>query len=88
MEALYLASIAARDAGQRRIPVHVFPCRMDSVSCHLSMANAMLDDPALGHFWTDQLLPGFLAFERTHQAPKVRIQNSTYVVTARGRPRT
>ena len=84
MSALYLAAIAARDAGQRTIPVHVFPCRMDSVSCHLGMANAMLDDPALGSFWVDQMLPGYLAFERTRRAPKVRIRGGAYLVSPRG----
>ena len=81
MEALYLTAIAARDAGQRRLPVHVFPCRMDRPSCAVTMAGRILDDPAVAAFWTEQLLPGYLAFERTRQVPRVRIRGGRYRVT-------
>ena len=83
MEALYLAAIAARDNGQRRIPVHAFPCRMDAVSCHLAMANATLTNPALGNFWGEQLLPAYLAFERTRVVPRVRIHRGRYLLQTR-----
>ena len=77
MERLYLASIAARDAGQRRIPVHVFPCHLDSVACHLRLANAVIEEPALGDFWAG-LLPTFQAFEDARVPPRVRVRRDGY----------
>ncbi len=77
MERLYLASIAARDAGQRRIPVHVFPCHLDSVACHLRLANAVIEEPALGDFWAG-LLPAFQAFENVHVPPRIRVRRDGY----------
>ncbi len=76
MEQLYLAADAAREAGQRTIPVHVFPCRMDTVSCQLVLANRMLEDPALGDFWGT----GYLRFERTRIPPRVRLRGGRYIL--------
>ncbi|MFT7581636.1 MAG: murein L,D-transpeptidase YafK [Myxococcota bacterium] len=73
MERLYLAAIHARGNGQRRVPVHVFPCRFGTKRCQRAMA----EHPALNAFWMG-LRPGFDAFERTGRPPRVTAKRSGY----------
>lgn len=70
MEELYLAAVAARDKGQQRIPVHVFPCRMDRTACRVGLARIALAQPGLAAFW-DQLRAGYAAFEDSNRLPLV-----------------
>lgn len=51
MEELYIAAIVARDEGQRRIPVHIFPCRFGTRRCEQILAPARRADAALGSYW-------------------------------------
>ena len=69
MSALYVAAKSARDAGQRRIPVHIFPCRLDTPDCWQRL-NAQ-GDPVRMTFWR-ALLPGFEAFAKRGVPPDVR----------------
>jgi murein L,D-transpeptidase YafK len=83
IEELYLIALDARTAGQRRVPVHIFPSRLDDASFEALRAEAK-PDPELQAFWAS-LRPGYLAFEETRRAPKVRIDPRTgrYDVTVR-----
>ncbi|MEZ4467578.1 MAG: hypothetical protein R3F60_02450 [bacterium] len=70
MEALYVAAVEARSAGQSHIPVHVFPCRLDQPDCQAKLATLATQDADLAGFW-DLLRPGYLAFEATGRPPRV-----------------
>ncbi len=68
MEAVYVAAVAARDAGQVHIPVHIFPCRFEDPTCR-----ARLDArPDLADFWA-VLETGYHAFEAWGRPPGVRV---------------
>lgn len=79
---LYLAAVLARDAGQRDIPVHVFPCRLDDARCAARLAEAAADRPDLAAFW-ESLRPGYDAFEATGRPPRVTARSTGYRVTPR-----
>ena len=80
METLYLAAIAARDHGQRGIPVHVFPCRFDEGDCQDRLADPRAEDPSVDAFWTS-IEPGYSAFESTGRPPRIRVtRDGRYVV--------
>ncbi len=70
---LYVAAVAAHDAGQARIPVHVFPCRMDRPTCVLTLVKAAAGDATKMMFW-EGLRPGFEAFEATGVPPSMRAE--------------
>lgn len=70
IEALYVVAVEARDNGQSRIPVHIFPCRLDQPDCQVRLKTAAQADATLAPFW-DALRPGYLAFEATHIPPRV-----------------
>lgn len=65
---LYWISVEARAAGQTRIPIHIFPGRLDDAG--LARLTAMHTEPQLARFWANLKL-GHDYFERTHQLPEV-----------------
>ncbi len=67
-------TVAAIDAGQDNVPIHVFPFRMteENVKSHAS--------PAWASFWAN-LKEGYDAFEQTKRAPRVGVCNSRYTFT-------
>lgn len=69
MSALYVAAKSARDAGQRRIPVHIFPCRLDTPACWQRL-NAEGDATRMA-YWRG-LVPGYEAFGQRGVPPDVR----------------
>ncbi len=73
MEALYVAAVEARDQGQGRIFVHVFPCRLDQPDCQVRLVKAATERPELTEFWAG-LRPGYLAFEATGVPPRITPQ--------------
>lgn len=77
---LYLAAVLARDAGQRELPVHVFPCRLGDARCEARLAEASVDRPELAAFW-ESLRPGYDAFEQTGRPPRVTARATGYRVT-------
>jgi murein L,D-transpeptidase YafK len=87
IEDLYLAAMMARDAGQKTIPIHVFPCRLDEDGCQATLATLATDRPDLAAFWAG-LRPGYDAFVTTGAPPVVqaRRDGSYLVVTPRSRP--
>lgn len=81
IEQLYLIALDARAAGQKEIPVHVFPRRMDERGME-RLKQLSEDDPKLWAFW-QWLLPGYRAFEQTRRPPKVSVNPKTgaYIVS-------
>ncbi len=61
----------ATDAGQRDIPIHIFPCRPStSRPARARLAADSAARPDLAAFW-DGLVPGYLAFLQTGALPRV-----------------
>ncbi len=71
IEEVYLAAVAAADAGQESIPVHLFPLRFtDVLFPALAADNAF--DPSLVPFWQD-LRAVYDHFERTRRLPRIAV---------------
>lgn len=88
IEDLYLAAVMARDAGQKTIPIHLFPCRLDETACQDRLAVAAEGRPDLAAFWAG-LRPGYDAFVTTSVPPVVRARDDgTYALVAAARPQT
>lgn len=73
---LYWIAVEARSVGQERIPVHIFPTRLDEQSM-ARLARTYRSQPEMVDFW-QQLRGGYEYFERTRMLPEIR-------VSARGR---
>lgn len=83
IEDLYLAAVMARDAGQKTIPIHLFPCRLDQESCQATLTTLAAERPDLATFWAG-LRPGYDAFAAHGAPPVVRANgDGTYTVAAR-----
>jgi murein L,D-transpeptidase YafK len=77
MEEIYALSEAALQAGQDRIPVHVFPFRMTSVNV------AAYVESEWSSFWAS-LKSGYDLFERARRPPQVAVCEKQYVVIEPG----
>jgi murein L,D-transpeptidase YafK len=77
VEQVYLIGLAARAGGQARIPVHMFPTRLDEDGFAWLRDMFGPDHPDMP-FWYD-LRAGFLAFERTRTVPAVAQHNGRYL---------
>lgn len=85
IEELYLVAAAARDAGQRRIPVHIFPTRLADEG--LDWLTATYGPDHVDHpFWRN-LQEGYEAFETTRVVPRVGYDGGQYTFS-RPRART
>jgi murein L,D-transpeptidase YafK len=73
VEEIYKLTKAALKAGQRHVPVHVFPFRMKNTTL------AKYKDSEWHPFWTD-LKAGYDAFEKTKRPPQVTVCKGRYVV--------
>ncbi len=73
IEEVYLAAVDARDSGQARIPVHIFPCRLDGN--WLKLEREAWRRPGLMDFWRN-LKEGYDAFEKTRHPPRVTVDRS------------
>lgn len=80
VEWLYVALVMARDAGQRTVPVHVFPCRFESASCQTALAAAGAADPELTRFW-EAIRVGYDAFVSTGKVPRSKATKAGYTIT-------
>jgi murein L,D-transpeptidase YafK len=78
MEEIYLMAVNARDAGQERIPVHLFPTHLDEDGMEWLREEYGEDHPDL-EFW-ESLRAGYEAFEDTRVVPVVAHQDGRYVV--------
>lgn len=80
IEEIYLIAAAARDAGQHRIPVHIFPTRLDDAGLKWladHYGTRHIDYP----FWQN-LQQGYLAFEQTRQLPPIGNERDRYTFGA------
>jgi murein L,D-transpeptidase YafK len=68
---IYWLAVEARDHGQRRIPVHIFPTRLTAGSLQ-QLIRIYEKEPELGAFWTS-LKPGYDFFEQNHTLPVVSV---------------
>lgn len=66
---LYLIAVESRSAGQTRIPVHIFPARMNE-SGMKQLKREAAGNQQLLNFWRN-LQAGFEAFENTRRPPAV-----------------
>ena len=83
IEELYLAAQDARDHGQARIEVHVFPDRMSGPEWEQYAANEIAGHPELAAFWA-QLEPVFKYFERRRVLPVVTVAEDGRYVLGKG----
>ena len=75
MEHVYLMALLARNSGQKKIPVHVFPSRMDSLNCRATLATASEMKPERKAHWRG-LFPGYRAFESTRIPPRIQARRN------------
>ena len=68
---LYLIAVETRAAGEARIPVHIFPTRMNADGMK-RLEKKAAGNPALLAFWRN-LQTGFDAFENTRRVPVVTV---------------
>lgn len=71
---LYWVAVEARAVGQRQIPVHIFPARLEEVD-FAALTNAFSSDPELTAFWTS-LRPGYDFFEDTRRIPAMGVDGN------------
>jgi len=77
IEQLYVMALDAKANGQKSIPVHIFPCRMDKSYCSSVMGFFSIDDEGLKKFW-NSLKPGYDFFEQSHLLPEIKISPDGY----------
>lgn len=83
IEELYLAALDAREAGQARIAVHIFPGRMNGAEWERFAAEETAKRPELANFWA-QLAPVYTAFEKERVVPEVEVtREGRYVLRQR-----
>jgi len=68
---LYVMAVEARDNGQARIPVHIFPCRMDAEGM-ARLQEEFNESPRLIRFW-ENIKMGYDLFESSRKLPEIRI---------------
>ena len=79
IQELYWLAVQATDAGQRLIPVHIFPARLDPGNLRW-LADTFAPDAELLAFW-ENLSRGYAFFEETRRVPWVTVaQNGDYAV--------
>lgn len=69
---LYVISVMAKEAGQDKIPVHIFPARLNQPN----LTSLKKQDYPLTHLalWND-LAKGYRHFENTGQVPEFKVNN-------------
>lgn len=72
IEELYLFCMKARSSGQKNIPIHLFPARLNEGN--FLLLQSQFSDLKLVQFWSD-LKEGYDIFEKTRSIPKTRIDN-------------
>jgi murein L,D-transpeptidase YafK len=68
---VYWLSVEARAAGQRTIPVHIFPARLGNADFDI-LRRSFAHRPDLGRFWAT-LKPGYDYFEQNRRLPAVAV---------------
>lgn len=82
IEEVYWAAVQATDAGQRLIPVHIFPARLDDDNLRW-LETTFSPEPDLLAFWQN-LAEGYAFFEETRRVPWVTVaENGEYAIPDR-----
>jgi murein L,D-transpeptidase YafK len=76
IEEVYLTAVDARAQGQKRLPVHIFPARLDAETGWPALVAQAGERNSAVPFWRS-LQPAYLQFERTHRVPDVTIDAQT-----------
>ncbi len=76
-EEVYWFAVLARQAGQARIPIHIFPTRLEPGSVDQLLENA--PDPHTRTLWQD-LAPIYQRFEAEHRVPEVETRAGRYLL--------
>ncbi len=71
IEDLYVAAVEARSNGQKNIPVHIFPTRLDDQGME-KLQKIFFERGDLLSFWKN-LRPGYEYFEENKRLPKVSV---------------
>jgi murein L,D-transpeptidase YafK len=64
---VYIAAVEAKSKGQKRIQVHIFPCRLTEANSE-NLKRKYAANPGLLKFWKN-LQPGYDHFEKNHRLP-------------------
>jgi murein L,D-transpeptidase YafK len=76
---LYLVAVEAKAAGQNRIPVHIFPIKMNQQGMNKLMNEAGQNQTLL-NFWRN-LKEGYDAFENNRRLPAVTVdRQGRYII--------
>lgn len=79
---VYWLAVQARAGGQERIPVHIFPRRLDQAGMK-ALEDEFEGDAVRLAFWKT-LQPGYEAFETTHRIPVITVDSlGTYRLSLR-----
>lgn len=70
---VYIMAVEAHDGGQKKIPVHIFPSRMDEAGMQ-SLKNTYGTDRILIGFW-ENLQPIYKDFDATKKLKAVKVNN-------------
>lgn len=68
IEVLYKIAQTAQKSGQSHLPVHIFPCKMNTL--RYKIKRFLEKDQNLLSFW-DELKPGFDFFDKNKQVPNI-----------------
>ena len=71
---VYLMAVEAKASGQEKIPVHIFPCRMNEMNMNV-IENEFKDDHKQISFWKN-IQKGFEAFETNKELPEISVGKS------------
>ena len=78
IDVIYSLAMHARERGQKRIPVTIFPCRMTTANWNYLCATYAGRQDLL-KFWSS-LVPAYSSFERNHIWPRPHVdKNGDYV---------
>lgn len=77
IEQLFVIALDAKSNGQKSIPAHIFPCRMDKSYCQTAMGFFAIDNEGLKKFW-DSLQAGYEFFEQNKLPPEVTVGPDGY----------
>ncbi len=75
---LYVLAVEARQAGQEKIAVNIYPFKMTDENLKKYTAQF----PAQTGFW-QTLQPAYLAFEKTKVQPRIEEKNGNYILSAK-----
>jgi len=70
---LYWLAVLAGQAGQKRIPIWIFPCQLTDDAFD-ALAQKHKQEPALVAFWSN-LKEGFDVFQKEHQIPDITVSS-------------